>query len=272
MTLTTLPRFKLTPSISAWRGGDGPSIVLIHGVGLNSDAWYAMLPELVKHFTVTIVDMPGHGESRPLTTETSPTLGSYSSSISEALLYCSGRSTIIGHSMGALVAMDLAINHTQSVSGIVALNAVYRRSDTAAKAVQARANNLLQTTQVDNSETLTRWFGDDPQGSLRVAADRCDRMLASTSIRAYADAYSVFAQNDGPSGEELAGCNVPMLFITGANEPNSTPKMSVALAAAAQNGECRVVDGARHMMPITHAEQVNCHILDYTRSRGIGDG
>jgi pimeloyl-ACP methyl ester carboxylesterase len=231
-----------------------------------------MLPELVKYFTVTIIDMPGHGESGQLTSEANPTLESYTSSIAEALVYCTGPSTVIGHSMGALIAMDLAINHPHLISGVVALNAVYQRTEIAAKAVQARAINLLQTTKVDNSETLTRWFGDDPQGSLRVAADQCDRMLNATSIRAYADAYSVFAQNDGPSGEKLAACNVPMLFITGANEPNSTPAMSAALAVAAQNGECKIVDGARHMMPITHAEQVNGHILDYTRSRGTSDG
>jgi pimeloyl-ACP methyl ester carboxylesterase len=272
MMLTTLPRFKLTTSISAWRGGIGPSIVLIHGVGLNADAWYATLPELLKHFAVTIIDMPGHGESERLSTEAPLTLASYTSVIAEALASCAGPSTIVGHSMGALIAMDLAINHPQTVSNVVALNAIFRRSGAASSAVQTRAKELLHTNRVDNTETLARWFGDNPQGLLRIACDRCDQMLVSTSIPAYADAYTIFAQSDGPSDEELGGCKTPMLFMTGSQEPNSTPEMSNALAKVVPNGKCEVVDGARHMMPITHADQVNRHILNFTLSGSIGDG
>ena len=36
MTSTTLPRFELTDQLSGWRGGSGPDLLLVHGVGLNA--------------------------------------------------------------------------------------------------------------------------------------------------------------------------------------------------------------------------------------------
>jgi len=136
MTSTTLPRFKLTPDIAAWRGGAGPSLVLIHGVGLNGDAWYAMLPELVSRFTVTVIDMPGHGESNPIRDAKQPTLDDFTSRIADALELYDGPSVVVGHSMGALVAMQLAVQVPHLVSGAVPLNSIFRRANAAAIAVK----------------------------------------------------------------------------------------------------------------------------------------
>ncbi|MEX0632384.1 alpha/beta fold hydrolase [Serratia ureilytica] len=43
--------------------GRGEPLVLIHGVGMNAEAWYPQLDALSAHFRVIAVDMPGHGES-----------------------------------------------------------------------------------------------------------------------------------------------------------------------------------------------------------------
>ena len=63
MMLTTLPRSRLTNDISGWQGGNGPELILIHGVGLNADAWIEMLPYLQSNFSITVIDMPAHGET-----------------------------------------------------------------------------------------------------------------------------------------------------------------------------------------------------------------
>ena len=269
MTLTTLRRFNVTQNIAAWRGGNGPSMVLIHGVGLNADAWYAMLPELLEKYTVTVIDLPGHGDSAAIADATKPSLDAFTSVISDALAKCDGPSVIVGHSMGALIAMDLACNAGVNICGAVALNAIFRRSDTAQQAVKARAKELCDAGVVDNAATLKRWFGENPQGSLQIASDRCEKMMKATHIAGYAAAYTVFSECDGPTDAELKNCKVPMLFMTGAEEPNSTPAMSRAMAALAPNSECITVEGARHMMPITHASQVNHHIEQFLRSREI---
>ena len=52
-----------------------------------------------------------------------------------------------------------------------------------------------------------------------------------------------------------------MLALTGDGDPNSTPKMSRAMAESAQNGHVKVLEGHRHMVNLTAPEAVN-KILD----------
>jgi pimeloyl-[acyl-carrier protein] methyl ester esterase len=50
--------------LHAETAGSGPALVLVHGWGLHSGIWTALMPELVRRFRVTRVDLPGHGLSR----------------------------------------------------------------------------------------------------------------------------------------------------------------------------------------------------------------
>jgi len=60
---TTLQRSKLTPDISGWVGGVGPTLLLIHGVGMNADYWSNLIPLLQPRCRLVLIDLPGHGES-----------------------------------------------------------------------------------------------------------------------------------------------------------------------------------------------------------------
>jgi pimeloyl-ACP methyl ester carboxylesterase len=48
------------------RAGNGPPLVLLHGVGHRRQAWHPVLDRLTPHRDVIMVDLPGHGESPPL--------------------------------------------------------------------------------------------------------------------------------------------------------------------------------------------------------------
>lgn len=258
MTSTTLHRSDFKPGIAGWQGGSGPPLLLIHGVGLNADAWGPMLPYLTKHFFVTVIDMPGHGRSARL--PESAQLTDFSDRISQILTQ---PTIVVGHSMGALIAMDLAVRHAALVSAIVPLNAIYRRTDHARDAVKHRAQSLITNTRPDPTETLNRWFGDQPQGHLAMARDDCREWLLNVDPIGYRQAYSVFANEEAPSDEALSNLSCPALFITGEQEPNSTPEMTEALAQLVPSGRSIVVKAARHMMPMTHAECVSEHICKF---------
>src|ERR1700751_489489 len=47
------------------RHGTGPALVLLHGVGHRRQAWQPVLDLLTPHRTVTMADLPGHGDSPP---------------------------------------------------------------------------------------------------------------------------------------------------------------------------------------------------------------
>ena len=159
---------------------------------------------------------------------------------------------VVGHSMGALIAIDLAIRYPDHVTAIVAMNAPYQRSDTAKAAVQARANSIAGEENLNFDSTLERWFDSDATGIRAAAKTSCEQWLHHLNITGYGQAYSAFAHHDGPNKTELGSIRCPALFMTGGDEPNSTPAMSQAMASAVVQGEFHIVSGARHMMSMTH--------------------
>lgn len=255
MTWTTRPRSKLG-DLSAIISGEGPPVLMIHGVGLRSEAWNQQFDALCAEFTVVAVDMPGHGDSG--LPDGGMTLTKYSDAIAAIL---NEPTLIIGHSMGALIALDIAVRYSDHVQGVAALNAIYQRSDEASEAVAVRAASLDGKSTKDPSATLDRWFGTATSPERQA----CQDWLCAVEPKGYKVAYGVFAQSNGPRGIDLATLSCRALYLTGSKEPNSTPEMSHNMAAVTPQGRAHVIEGAAHMMPMTHARQVNEILVGFAR-------
>jgi len=238
----------------AWReAGSGPPVMLIHGVGLNADAWEPQIATLSLRRRVIAIDMPGHGQSDML-----PDGADLSDFVATVAVLIAGLGIsplpVIGHSMGALIALGLALDHQEKVAALVALNAVYCRDPVARSAVEARAKQLTGRT-VDALGAVARWYPDDPNGLL---ARRTADWLRTVDPNGYAAAYRVFATADHAYEGRLGELKCPALFMTGVSDPNSTPVMSARMAREAPYGRTVALPGARHMMHLTHpAETTN---------------
>jgi len=255
MTWTTRPRSR-TGSTAYLQQGNGPRLVLLHGVGLRAEAWNAQVQGLAEGFEIVAPDLAGHGESDCLAER--PSLRG----VGERLAGLLDRDAVlVGHSMGAMIALDLAIRDAGTIRGVVALNAIYRRTEAARRVVQDRAGRLDGLSVPEPEPTLTRWFGNRPSAERRA----CAGWLGSVDPKGYRDAYSVFASEDGPADAGLRSLHCPALFMTGAEEPNSTPAMSEAMAALVPDGRYEVLQGAAHMMPMTHAREVTMAICAFAR-------
>ncbi|MGH1412728.1 MAG: alpha/beta fold hydrolase [Pelagimonas sp.] len=254
MTSTTLPRSELA-GLSAIEVGAGRPVLLLHGVGLQAEAWGAQIEMLSGGYHVIAPDMPGHGQSAGLSGQA--TLDDFVQAYIPVLKSLSEPALVVGHSMGAMIAFELAHRAAENVVGVVALNAIFKRSPEAAAAVQARANALDGITVPSPTPTLARWFDTSESPERRA----CDSWLRAVDPAAYKQAYTAFANGDGPKREALATLACPALFATGALEPNSTPAMSQAMAELAPFGRALIIEGAAHMMPMTHAPAVNDALL-----------
>jgi pimeloyl-ACP methyl ester carboxylesterase len=88
-------------------GGEGPAIVLIHGITGSSATWDQVLPQLARDFTVLAPDLLGHGDSAKPRGDYS--LGAYASGIRDLMIALEiERASYVGHSLGGGVAMQLA--------------------------------------------------------------------------------------------------------------------------------------------------------------------
>jgi pimeloyl-ACP methyl ester carboxylesterase len=87
--------------------GEGPLIVLIHGITSTSDVWLRAMERLAERYTVVAPDLLGHGRSAKPRGDYS--LGAYASGTRD-LLGALGfeRGTVVGHSLGGGIALQFA--------------------------------------------------------------------------------------------------------------------------------------------------------------------
>lgn len=100
------------------QAGSGPLIVMVHGIAGSSGTWAAVMPLLAERYTVIAPDLLGHGESAKPRGDYS--LGAYASGIRDLLAVLGhDRATIVGHSLGGGVAMQLAYQFPQMAERLV---------------------------------------------------------------------------------------------------------------------------------------------------------
>jgi pimeloyl-ACP methyl ester carboxylesterase len=104
--------------VSFRRAGWGPVIVLIHGITGSSETWADVIEPLAENYTVVAPDLLGHGQSAKPRGDYS--LGAYASGIRD-LLGAIGhdRGTIVGHSLGGGVAMQMAYQFPERCERLV---------------------------------------------------------------------------------------------------------------------------------------------------------
>jgi pimeloyl-ACP methyl ester carboxylesterase len=102
--------------------GAGPAVVLIHGQGGCWQWWLRMLPELAKHARVIAVDLPGFGCSDPVGAD--DVFDGHVAAVVGLLDHLGvAEAVIVGHSMGGLVSLRVAVEHPDRVAGLVLVNA-----------------------------------------------------------------------------------------------------------------------------------------------------
>jgi pimeloyl-ACP methyl ester carboxylesterase len=99
-------------------GGEGPPLVLVHGLGGAASNWVAVAPHLAEQFRVLVPDLPGHGASSPLPAAAS--LDPYAERVRD-LAEREGMlpTAVVGHSFGGLVALRLALRRPDDVRALV---------------------------------------------------------------------------------------------------------------------------------------------------------
>jgi pimeloyl-ACP methyl ester carboxylesterase len=87
--------------------GEGPALVLIHGITSSSESWSTVAGALAERHTVLAPDLVGHGQSAKPRGDYS--MGAFASGLRDLMVALGiGPATIVGHSLGGGVAMQFA--------------------------------------------------------------------------------------------------------------------------------------------------------------------
>ncbi|MDH3229849.1 MAG: alpha/beta hydrolase [Alphaproteobacteria bacterium] len=127
-----------------------PAVIFVHGAGLDRTVWALQTRYFAHHgHTVLAVDLPGHGKSEGPPLDTVPALGDWLA----ALIDAAGleKATLVGHSMGSLVALECAARHRGKVRALALVGA--------ATAMPVHPDLLAAAAANDRSayEAITYW-------------------------------------------------------------------------------------------------------------------
>lgn len=261
---TTQLRSKSSKNITYYRRGSGLPLILIHGVGLKLESWNAQIQYLKKYFDVIAIDLPGHGESEILESRDinidlySEAIKSFTDEIIQK------KFIIMGHSLGALIALDYIKKYKDDCYGLIALNCIYQRDNEAMNALKNRlTNSFSENFDKEVDTTIKRWFGEGESTENIELTKYCRSWLLNSNKTGYRSAYKVFANYKGVPKKLLMENILPSYFITGSQDKNSTPDMSRKMNELCENGNTLIVEGAGHMAQMSHFSQVNDAILTF---------
>jgi pimeloyl-ACP methyl ester carboxylesterase len=232
-------------------GGKGfdpslPTVVLLHGAGMDHTAWALHDRWFAHHgYNVIAPDLPGHGRSsgKPL-----PTIAEMAD-WTAALLDAAGAANakLIGHSMGSLIALEMAARHPAKVSGLalVGTAATMTVGPDLLKAAEANNHDAVDMVSIwglghqaglGGSLAPGLWM----HGGAQRILERCGPGVLFNDLSA-CNAY----QN---AVAAAATVKVPVTLVLGERDMMTPTKAGKALAAALPGSRTVVLEGAGHMM------------------------
>ncbi|MEM7294404.1 MAG: alpha/beta hydrolase [Pseudomonadota bacterium] len=226
------------------REGNGPPLVLVHGVGSDLDAWDGVIASLDKRYTVVRVDLRGHGQSEK--TPGPYTLNMLAGDVLGLLDFLQIEVCVLaGFSLGGLIAQRLALDAPARIEKLVLISTVANRNETDRENVRARATRLKEEGALEHlANAVDRWFTDDFRRKHPDILERRRQKSLQNDPECYVAAYQVLATND--LIDELPSLQIPTLAMTGENDIGSPPRMSEAIARVAQNGQCHIFPHLKH--------------------------
>ena len=136
-------------------GGEGPPLVLVHGLGGAASNWAELAPLLAPRFRLLVPDLAGHGRSGRVSGPAS--LDVFAEHLA-ALLHLEGvpAAPIVGHSFGGTLALRLAIQRPQLVRALVLAAPAGITSSTGLLLANALAPTTNSSRRIDH--TVRSWY------------------------------------------------------------------------------------------------------------------
>jgi len=107
--------------VQSW--GQGPLLLMLHGLGASTHSWRGLAPLLAQHYQVVMLDLPGHAFTSTPTAQTAG-LQAMAQALHDLLDQMNWwPQVVVGHSAGATLAARMVLNHPERPSPhLVAFN------------------------------------------------------------------------------------------------------------------------------------------------------
>lgn len=261
------------------RGGRGPALLLIHGIGDSSRTWLPVLPALAQHFTVIAPDLLGHGDSDKPRADYS--IGGFANGMRDLLaLLAIEQATVVGHSLGGGVALQFAYQYPQMCARLVLVSSGGLGAEVtpllraaampgAGFAISAAANTPLRLPVLAAARVaalLGRLDRHDAHELARVCDGLRDASTRSAFLRTLRSVIDVRGQSVSSRDRLYLAAGVPMLLVWGSRDPVLPVAHAKALAQEIPACTVEVIRGAGHLPHHADPARVAAAIQNFVQS------
>jgi 3-oxoadipate enol-lactonase len=238
-------------------------LLLVHGIGSTRAFWDPIVPLLVEggldgHECVA-VDVPGFGDAPSI--DHPVTVARLAEALDDPDL---GPVVVIGHSLGGMIALELALLAPDRVQGLVLCNTIPGVTDGARE-----FNPVLATlAETDGSAAvadalLPAMLGPKPLENTERARERFLADMRSADPASLAAAFRAVLSFD--ARDRLPSLDVPVLVIAGQHEGNDDDQQELADLLG---GRCVFLPGTSHLAPAEAPTAFAAEVVPFVASTG----
>jgi 3-oxoadipate enol-lactonase len=210
------------------RRGNGRPLVLLHPIGVDRSWWDEYVQDWQIAYETVAIDMRGHGDSSLVTAPI--TLSDHAADVAAVLKqeHIAG-ATLIGVSMGGMVAQRVAIEYPELVGSLILCATAGGFPDEVRPRILARGDMARQGAMWEIvDETIVRWFAaDTPRPDL---VERCRTRLLADDWYSWSANWQAISQLDNLG--ELGAVQQPALVVAGDADASIAPVVSQRIADA----------------------------------------
>jgi pimeloyl-[acyl-carrier protein] methyl ester esterase len=244
--------------------GQGPDLVMLHGWSMHSAVWHKLADQLSQHFTLHLVDLPGHGYSdwRDNGFDLKQLVNDLAEQLPDSA-YC------LGWSLGGLISIAFSHQYPERVKKLILMAATpcFVKTDDWRHAMDASVFNLFADNLVDNQhDTLQRFLMLQARGA---AQSRTTIRQLSEQLAKQAPAQPIALKAglelliNSDLRQQLTKIKSPTKAILGERDTLIPVAVAESLNELKPNFDISVIEGGGHAPFISHPTECQVAIEQF---------
>ncbi|MDH3480874.1 MAG: alpha/beta fold hydrolase [Gammaproteobacteria bacterium] len=245
--------------------GEGPAVIMVHGLGLNRHMWQWQLPALLPEFRTITYDLFGHGDSaKPAGPYDMQRMVGQLAELMSALNI--DRAALVGFSLGGLIVRAFALAHPDRTAALVILNSAHARTAAQREAIYVRVRQARESgPSATIDDALQRWFTKGFAEREPETLAQVREWVVANDPAVYPELYALLAEGDEGLENTIACIDCPTLIVTGEDDHGNSPDMARQMTAQMPNSRAEILKGLRHMALAEDPDAVNDLLVPFLR-------
>lgn len=242
-------------------GGEQPVVMFIHGAQQDHSCWNLQSRWFAHHrFAVLAPDLPGHGRSGGAPLASIEALADWVVALLDALGV--KKASFVGHSMGALVALEAAVRDPGRIDKVALIGAAVPMPVSEPLLDAARHDEARAVAMINNfSYSASGQIGRNAVPGLWLLGVN-QRLMERQQPGVFGvdmSACNAYAR----SLDSLAAIAAPLLAIAGSQDRMTPPKAAKAIVAAIPGARLTVIPGSGHALMAEAPDAVLDSLWDF---------